>query len=112
MLQERIKILIKKELRQDLRHDFVSGTEYHRRPAACRDPENSLSWLIVSRVAPQAQAHKHVATEKLMHWGLQMSLEEWLRGQLDEKEMHFSMTEGTFQRISSSVSIFLLQKMT
>lgn len=61
---------------------------------------------------PQVQAHKHVATGKLMHQGLQMCLEEWLRGQLDEKEEHFSMTEGIPKGLFLSLSVLPSPKMT
>lgn len=91
LLQNRIKILIKKELRQDIRHDFVS-------------------WQAVSHVTLQVQAHKNVARERLTHWGLQLSLEEWPSSQLDEKGRHLSMIDGTFQRTFSSFLFFILLK--
>lgn len=91
LLQNRIKILIKKELRQDIRHDFVS-------------------WQAVSHVTLQVQAHKNVARERLTHWGLQLSLEEWPSNQLDEKGRHLSMIDGTFQRTFSSFLFFILLK--
>lgn len=68
LLQDRIKILIKKALRQDIRHDFVG-------------------WQAVSHVTLQVQAYKNVARERLTHWGFQLSLKEWPSSQMGREDI-------------------------